>query len=158
MNTSMIRYILGNILKLQALFLLLPSITALIYREDTFTTYIIVAFSCLIVGLMMTWKKPEDHVFYLKEGCVATALSWIVLSLSGAFPFVLTGEIPHFIDALFGKVDFPCCAGIDLLFGDSILILGKIQFSLIGASDNQNHAIPSSDQCINSNRTKFCDA
>ena len=101
MNTSMIRYILGNILKLQALFLLLPSITALIYREDTFTTYIIVAFSCLIVGLMMTWKKPEDHVFYLKEGCVATALSWIVLSLSGAFPFVLTGEIPHFIDALF---------------------------------------------------------
>ena len=40
MNTSMIRYILGNILKLQALFLLLPSITALIYREDTFTTYI----------------------------------------------------------------------------------------------------------------------
>ena len=101
MNTSMIRYILGNILKLQALFLLLPSITALIYREDTFTTYIIVAFSCLIVGLMMTWKKPEDHVFYLKEGCVATALSWIVLSVSGAFPFVLTGEIPHFIDALF---------------------------------------------------------
>ena len=101
MNTSMIRYILGNILKLQALFLLLPSATALIYKEDTFVTYIVVAFSCFVLGLMMTWKKPEDHVFYLKEGCVATALSWIVLSLSGAFPFVLTGEIPHFIDALF---------------------------------------------------------
>ena len=101
MNTSMIRYILGNILKLQALFLLLPSATALIYKEDTFVTYIVVAFSCFVLGLMMTWKKPEDPVFYLKEGCVATALSWIVLSLSGAFPFVLTGEIPHFIDALF---------------------------------------------------------
>ena len=101
MNTSMIRYILGNILKLQALFLLLPSATALIYKEDTFVTYIVVAFSCFVLGLMMTWKKPEDPVFYMKEGCVATALSWIVLSLSGAFPFVLTGEIPHFIDALF---------------------------------------------------------
>ena len=101
MNTSMIRYILGNILKLQALFLLLPSATALIYKEDTFVTYIVVAFSCFVLGLVMTWKKPEDPVFYLKEGCVATALSWIVLSLSGAFPFVLTGEIPHFIDALF---------------------------------------------------------
>lgn len=101
MNTSMIRYILGNILKLQALFLLLPSATALIYKEDTFVPYIVVAFSCFVLGLMMTWKKPEDPVFYLKEGCVATALSWIVLSLSGAFPFVLTGEIPHFIDALF---------------------------------------------------------
>ena len=101
MNTSMIRYILGNILKLQALFLLLPSATALIYKEDTVVPYIVVAFSCFVLGLMMSWKKPTDHVFYLKEGCVATALSWIVLSLSGAFPFVLTGEIPHFIDALF---------------------------------------------------------
>lgn len=104
MNTSMIRYILGNILKLQALFLLLPSVTALVYKEDTFVPYITVAFSCLAVGFMMTLKKPVDSVFYLKEGCVATALSWIVLSISGAFPFVLTGEIPHFIDALFEMV------------------------------------------------------
>lgn len=101
MNTSMIRYILGQILRLQSLFLLLPSITAIIYKENTFISYITVSFSCFVLGTVMTWKKPDDHVFYLKEGCVATALSWIVLSLSGAFPFVLTGEIPHFIDALF---------------------------------------------------------
>lgn len=101
MNTSMIRYILGQILRLQSLFLLLPSITAIIYKENTFIPYITVSFSCFVLGTVMTWKKPDDHVFYLKEGCVATALSWIVLSLSGAFPFVLTGEIPHFIDALF---------------------------------------------------------
>ena len=101
MNTSMIRYILGNILKLQAVFLLLPSATALIYEEDTFVPYIVVAFSCFVLGYIMTMKKPADTVFYLKEGCVATALSWIVLSFSGAFPFVLTGEIPRYIDALF---------------------------------------------------------
>ena len=101
MNTSMIRYILGQILRLQSLFLLLPSITAIIYKENTFIPYITVAFSCFVLGTVMTWNKPEDHVFYLKEGCVATALSWIVLSLSGAFPFMLTGEIPHFVDALF---------------------------------------------------------
>ena len=101
MNTSMIRYILGQILRLQSLFLLLPSLTAVIYKEDTFISYITVSFSCFILGTVMTWEKPSDHVFYLKEGCVATALSWIVLSVSGAFPFVLTGEIPHYIDALF---------------------------------------------------------
>ena len=101
MNTSMIRYILGQILRLQSLFLLLPSITAIIYKEDTFVPYITISFSCFIIGTVMTWEKPTDHIFYLKEGCVATALSWIVLSLSGAFPFVLTGEIPHFVDALF---------------------------------------------------------
>lgn len=101
MNTPMIRYILGQILRLQSLFLLLPSLTAIIYKENTFIPYITVAFSCFVLGTVMTWNKPEDHVFYLKEGCVATALSWIVLSLSGAFPFMLTGEIPHFVDALF---------------------------------------------------------
>ena len=91
MNTSMIRYILGQILRLQSLFLLLPSLTAIIYKENTLVPYITVAFSCFVLGTVMTWEKPVDHVFYLKEGCVATALSWIVLSISGAFPFVLTG-------------------------------------------------------------------
>ena len=115
MNTSMIRFILGNILRLQSLFLLLPSITAVIYNENTLTPYITVAFSCFILGTVMTWNKPEDHVFYLKEGCVATALSWILLSLSGAFPFVLTGEIPHFADALFETVSGFTTTGSSIL-------------------------------------------
>lgn len=115
MNTSMIRYILGNILRLQSLFLLLPSFAAIIYKETTFVPYITVAFSCFILGTVMTWNKPEDHVFYLKEGCVATALSWIVLSLSGAFPFVLTGEIPHFVDALFETVSGFTTTGSSIL-------------------------------------------
>lgn len=115
MNTSMIRYILGQILKLQSLFLLLPSITAIIYHEATFVPYITVAFSCFILGVTMTWNKPEDTVFYLKEGCVATALSWILLSLSGAFPFVLTKEIPHFIDALFETVSGFTTTGSSIL-------------------------------------------
>ena len=115
MNTSIIRYILGQILRLQSLFLLLPSITAIIYKEDTLIHYITVAFSCFIIGSILTWKRPSDSVFYLKEGCVATALSWIVLSLSGAFPFVLTGEIPHFIDALFETVSGFTTTGSSIL-------------------------------------------
>lgn len=115
MNTSMIRYILGNILKLQALFLLLPAITAMIYMEDTFVPYLVVAMSCLVLGFMMTWRKPKDTVFYLKEGCVATALSWIELSVTGAFPFVLTGEIPGFVDALFEMVSGFTTTGSSIL-------------------------------------------
>lgn len=115
MNTSMIRYILGQILRLQSVFLLLPSITAVIYKEDTFVSYITVAFSCFVLGSVMTWKKPDDTVFYLKEGCVATALSWIVLSLSGSIPFILTGEIPHFTDALFETVSGFTTTGSSIL-------------------------------------------
>ena len=115
MNTSIIRYILGQILRLQSVFLLLPSITAIIYKEDTLIHYITVSVCSFILGSFMTWKKPTDTVFYLKEGCVATALSWIVLSLSGAFPFVLTGEIPHFIDALFETVSGFTTTGSSIL-------------------------------------------
>ena len=115
MNTSIIRFILGQILRLQSLFLLLPCITAIIYKENTLVPYIIVAFSCFILGTIMTLKKPTDHVFYLKEGCVATALSWIVLSISGAFPFVLTKEIPHFVDALFETVSGFTTTGSSIL-------------------------------------------
>ena len=43
MNTSIIRYILGQILRLQSVFLLLPSITAIIYKEDTLIHYITVS-------------------------------------------------------------------------------------------------------------------
>ena len=42
MNTSIIRYILGQILRLQSVFLLLPSITAIIYKEDTHIHFITV--------------------------------------------------------------------------------------------------------------------
>ena len=115
MNTSIIRYILGQILRLQSVFLLLPSITAIIYKEDTLIHYITVSVCSFILGSFMTWKKPADTVFYLKEGCVATALSWIVLSLSGAFPFVLTAEIPHFIDALFETVSGFTTTGSSIL-------------------------------------------
>ena len=52
MNTPMIRYILGQILKLQAVFLLLPSVTALIYHEKTLSSYLMVAGGCLLSG---TW-------------------------------------------------------------------------------------------------------
>lgn len=115
MNISIIGYILGQILRLQSLFLLLPSLIAVIYHEESFISYITVAFSCFVLGTVITWKKPEEQVFYLKEGCVATALSWIVLSLSGAFPFVLTGEIPHFTDALFETVSGFTTTGSSIL-------------------------------------------
>ena len=40
----------------------------------------------------------------MKEGCVSVALSWIVLSLIGSLPFMISGTIPHFVDALFETV------------------------------------------------------
>ncbi len=115
MNTSIIRYIIGYILKIEALFMLLPCIVAAIYREQTGFSYLLVAFLCGLLGILLTLHKPKDHVFYLKEGCVATSLSWLALSLFGCIPFVLTGEIPSFTNALFETISGFTTTGASIL-------------------------------------------
>ena len=60
-------------------------------------------------------KKAKDFVFYLKEGCVATVLSWVILSFFGALPFYITGEIPHFTDAMFETVSGFTTTGASIL-------------------------------------------
>ena len=95
--------------------LLLPCIVALVYGEEEATAFVAVATICLFVGAAMGLKKPKDNVFYLKEGCVATGLSWIFLSLFGCLPFFITGVIPSFTDALFETVSGFTTTGASIL-------------------------------------------
>jgi trk system potassium uptake protein TrkH len=115
MNVSIIRRILGYVLILEAVMLILPCIVALIYGEDEVTAFIITAAICLAVGTAIGIKKPKDNVFYLKEGCVATGFSWVFLSLFGCLPFILSGAIPHFTDALFETVSGFTTTGASIL-------------------------------------------
>lgn len=115
MNNSMIRYILGQIMKAEGLLLLLPCIVALIYKEHNGWWFLLVAIIAFLCGIVFTIKKPKNTVFYLKEGCIATALSWIVLSIFGALPFILTGEIKSFTDAIFETVSGFTTTGASIL-------------------------------------------
>lgn len=115
MNGSIIRYILGYILKIESALLLLPCLTAVIYQEQEGFAYLGVAAICLLIGVLATIKKPASFVFYQKEGCVATALSWIVMSIFGCLPFIFTGEIPSFTDALFETVSGFTTTGATIL-------------------------------------------
>lgn len=115
MNGSIIRKILGYVLILEGALLLLPCFVGLIYHESEYKTYLICAAVTFAIGALIAVKKTKNNVFYLKEGCTATALSWIVLSVFGAVPFVLTGEIPHFVDALFETVSGFTTTGASIL-------------------------------------------
>lgn len=115
MNGSIIRYILGVLLKTEAVLLLLPCVVAIFYGEKQGIAYLIVAVLCGVIGILLTVKKSANTVFYLKEGCVATALSWIFLSFFGCLPFLITGEIPSFTDALFETVSGFTTTGASIL-------------------------------------------
>lgn len=95
--------------------MLLPCLVALIYNEKEGLWYLPVAASCFLFGFLMTLRKPKDSVFYLKEGCIATSLSWILLSFFGCLPFCLTGEIPSFTDALFETISGFTTTGASIL-------------------------------------------
>ena len=111
----MIRYILGTIIKIEGALLLLPCLIALIYKEKEGFAYLIVALASLVLGFLASRKRPEDTVIYLKEGCIATSLSWIALSIVGCLPFLITGEIPSFTNALFETVSGFTTTGSSIL-------------------------------------------
>ena len=115
MNGSIIRFILGSVLKIEGLLLFLPAFISGIYLEHEGLYYVGVAAVCLCLGFLMTRKPPKDQVFYLKEGCITTALSWILLSFFGCLPFYLSGEIPSFTDALFETISGFTTTGASIL-------------------------------------------
>ncbi len=115
MNTSIIRFVLGQVLKTEGILMLLPCLVALVYQEKSGYAFFITAGLSFIIGLLMTLRKPKNQVFYLKEGCVTTALSWIVLSIFGALPFFISREIPSYTDALFETISGFTTTGSSIL-------------------------------------------
>lgn len=116
MNFSMIIYVLGWVLKLEAGIMILPIICALIYQEFWAVQALAVsAVLSLVIGTLATIRGPKRTDYYAREGFVICALSWIVMSLIGALPFYLTGTIPSYIDAVFEIVSGFTTTGASIL-------------------------------------------
>ena len=115
MNYSMVLYILGYILQFESAFLMLPALVSLIYQERAGIPFVITAAICLVLGIVFTHKKPSSSTVYTREGFVTVALSWIVMSIFGAIPFVWNGDIPHYVDALFETVSGFTTTGSSIL-------------------------------------------
>lgn len=115
MNYQIIIFIIGWILKIEGTFMLLPILTGIIYKESALWAFVVNGIICMFLGVLMTWKKPKHQHFYIREGFVTVALSWMVLSVMGAIPFLITGAIPNFIDALFETVSGFTTTGASIL-------------------------------------------
>ena len=115
MNISMIRYIAGWILNFEAVFLALPCLIGLIYQEQEGFAYLSALLLCLFAGVLFVCRKPKNTVFFAKEGFVSAALCWILMSIFGALPFVFSGDIPNFTDALFETISGFTTTGASIL-------------------------------------------
>lgn len=115
MNYSIIRYILGIVLKLEGILMCLPLIVGIIYSEKSAYSYVITIAMCLIIGTILSHKKPKDTEFYATEGYITVSLSWVILSIFGCLPFVISGEIPSMVDALFETISGFTTTGASIL-------------------------------------------
>ena len=115
MNSGIIIYLLGWIMNIEALFLMIPCLTAAVYGESIGFCYLAVAAACGLIGFLCVRKKPASKIFFAREGFVTVSLGWIILSLFGCMPFLLGGEITHFEDALFEIVSGFTTTGASIL-------------------------------------------
>ena len=99
MNYAMVIHMLGWVSCFEAAFLLLPLLVSVIYGESCAFAFLVVAALCALLGLPLVLKRPAKRTMASKDGLVIVAFSWILLSVFGALPFVISGEIPFFVDA-----------------------------------------------------------
>ncbi len=101
MNYKVIIWLLAWILKIEGFLMLMPCIISIIYREKLGIIYLLLALIAIMAGRLVSRKKPKDMQIYQLEGYVTVGLGWVLISLCGAIPFVLSGDIPFYIDAVF---------------------------------------------------------
>ena len=116
MNRKMVFSTTGQILLLESLMLLLPLAVSLIYGDGCWLWFVLTAAIALGLGLLLTLLfRPDNQNYYAKEGFVITALAWLLLSAIGALPFVLSRQIPAYVDAFFETVSGFTTTGASIL-------------------------------------------
>ena len=115
MNYRMTFYVLGLLLVFEGVFMGVPAVTALCYGESQFWLFFGLGLFCLAAGGLVSLLKPKNRTIYAREGFVIVALSWILMSLLGCLPFVISGCIPGFVDALFETVSGFTTTGASIL-------------------------------------------
>ena len=117
MNYKMIGRFFAAILAIEAAFMVPAIIVALIYHEmPVVKAYVLCILALLAVsGLFWYISRSAKKRFYAREGLVCVGLGWLIISIFGALPFVITREIPNFIDALFEIVSGFTTTGASIL-------------------------------------------
>lgn len=110
----MVSRILGIVLLSQAILMLLPTFVGL-YYGDSIKCFLITIGILLVSGFVLTLFKPKNKTIYSREGFMIVSLGWILMSLFGALPFYISGEIPSYVDALFEAVSGFTTTGASIL-------------------------------------------
>lgn len=115
MKTRVVLHTVGLIMLVEAGLLLIPAIVGVIYHEQaSVVAFLLSALAAAAAGGALSAVKSRGNI-YAREGFAITGLSWILLSLFGCLPFVISGQIPGFVDAFFETVSGFTTTGSSIL-------------------------------------------
>jgi trk system potassium uptake protein TrkH len=123
MNYKKLGQILGKIMILESALMLAPLLVSFVYKEDlkyklSFALPIVIL---ALLGFLLQIPKPKREGLYQKEGFALTAMVWLVMTLFGALPFVISGDIPNYINAFFEIMSGFTTTGASILSDVTIL-------------------------------------
>ena len=116
MNRKMVYFLLGRILLLEAALMALPLGVSFYYGDGGQLPFLVTIALSLCFGWLLCWLfRTDNQVIYAKEGFYVTALVWVTVSALGALPFVISGDIPSYVDAFFETVSGFTTTGASVL-------------------------------------------
>lgn len=115
MNIRLIAHTSGYILWVEAGFMLLPLAVSLLYGDGCWLSFLLCAAICAAVGTVLHLIKAKRTALQNRDGYATVAVAWVLLSLFGALPYVVTGAIPHYIDAVFETASGLTTTGASIL-------------------------------------------
>ncbi len=101
MNILLTLRLLGALLMCLAATLLLPVPFSLYFSDGATPALLLSALLTLIAGAGLFFTCRSERDLSLREGFAVVTFGWLLFSLFGALPFLFSGAIPGFIDAIF---------------------------------------------------------
>lgn len=127
MNTRIITFIIGWILRIEAVFMFPALAISIFYSEKkSITAFIGTIVIIFITSELLLFNKPKETHFFAREGFVVVALCWISMSFFGSLPFFLSTEIPSFVDCFFETVSGFTTTGSSILSNIEIIDKGLL--------------------------------
>jgi trk system potassium uptake protein TrkH len=131
-NVVMLLRMIGWLLIIEAGFMLIPLVSAIIYNDSEISDFAISSGFTAAVGFILMRLKPRSRDMGKREAILLTSMTWIILSLFGMIPFLLSGTHPGVTDAFFESMNGFTTTGASVLttvksVSHSILLWRSIQ-------------------------------
>lgn len=113
-NVMMIIRVLGWLLFIESFFMLIPLVTAFIYGEEEYSSFLWGIGISVAAGLSMTLLRPRSRDMGKRDAILLTSSVWVVFSLFGTIPFIFSGVHSSFTNAFFESMSGFTTTGLSI--------------------------------------------